>query len=386
MRRLGLLLIMLLGSALVAQSDTLPKGWDTTDGTDSPGTTNSFFWTGFRITSDYMPAKALYSYDASLFPWDAGTASKTITKISFRSDGPENPGTSTAHTKKMVLIMSTSTHHPAQANFNFFDGNHGPNRTVVFGAIGTPKDVDFPATTKPTSGPAPFNVTITLDKAFLVPQNATTLVIEVRAYSSSVTTGWFDGDTVRYPGTNYNGGAFALINTDHCVSPSIFFTSRAFTTGSNFGQVWRPSQSPGDKLVYTILGDKLTTPILFPGSTSCMLQLDPNSLWAMRTDISEKSGAYSVFVDWGTVPMNASWVGLELNHQSLFVDSAYPGSVGLTRAATSTLGSGYDPALCHASAIYSHGPSTSRYTASVDPDKERYSRFLYRRVPVIKIN
>jgi hypothetical protein len=395
MRRSGLLSIALLSTALVAQtSNTLPSGWDSLEGVDAYGTSpaNSYFWSNFDLGTSspatYNPAKTLYLYDSTLFPWNPMTGT-TINKISFRRDGVlTNAGT--AHSKECVVIMSTSSNHPAQANFNLYDGNHGSNRTVVFGKIGTPKSVTFPANKKPTSGTAPFDVSITLDKPFKVPGGAKTFCVEIRTYkvTGAAKGGWWRCDSVRWDGKGYSGGSFALINTDHCVTnPSIFYTSRAFTTGSNFGHIWRPSQSPGGKLVFTLLGDKLTTPIAFPGAlTKCKLYLDPSSPWAIRTDVSETSGAYAVYIDWGTVPNNAAWVGLKLNHQSLFVDSKYPDSVGMTRAGTSTLGSGYDPKLVKASAIYSYGASTARYTAAADPDKEPHGRFFYRRAAIIKIN
>ena len=75
---------------------------------------------------------------------------------------------------------------------------------------------------------AAFNAVVTLDKAFTVPAFARTLVVEIRTYGETVqTAGWWRADSIRYPGTNYTGGTYALINSDHCVTPSIFFASRA---------------------------------------------------------------------------------------------------------------------------------------------------------------
>jgi hypothetical protein len=373
----------------MAQSSTLPKGWDTTEGKDAYGTSpaNSYFWGNFDLgsttTSTYNPAKSLYMYDSSLFSW-SNAAGTVITKISFRRDGVL-ANAATAHKKEWVVMMSTSSVIPASANFNHFDENHGTNKSVVFGAVGTPKAVTFPATAKPTSGTAPFNVVVTLDKPFVVPKNTKTLCIEIRSYKvTGATKGWWRCDSVRWDGAGYNGGSYALINTDHCVSPSIFFTSRAATIGSNFGHIWRPSQSPGGKTVFTVIGLKATTPYLFPGSTLCKVHINPIVL--VRSDTSETSGSYSVYVDWGKIPYNTSFVGATLDHQSLFVDAAYKASAGLTRAGTSKIGIGYDKTKVPAVAVYSYGANTTRYTGSVDPNTETHPRYFYRRAPIIKIN
>jgi hypothetical protein len=370
-------------------SSTLPKGWDTTEGKDAYGATpaNSSFWANFDLgttsTATYNPAKTLAMYDSSLFSWNNATGT-VITKISFRRDGVTS-NAATGHKKQWVVIMSTSSAIPASANFNDFDDNHGSNRTVVFGTAAAPKDVTFPATNKPTSGTAAFNVVVTLDKPFVVPAKTKTLCIEIRSYKvTGATKGWWRADSVRWDGAGYNGGSFTRINTDHCVSPGIFYTSRAVTIGSNFGHIWRPSQSPGGKTVFTVIGLKATTPYLFPGSTLCKVHINPIVL--VRSDTSETSGSYSVYVDWGKIPYNTSFVGATLDHQSLFVDSAYKASAGLTRAGTSKIGIGYDKTKVPATTVYSYGANTTRYTGAVDPNAEPHPRYFYRRAVIIKIN
>jgi hypothetical protein len=367
---------------------TLPKGWDTTEGVDTyTPFANSYFWAGFDLgttNAQYNPARTLFMYDSTTFPWSPANM-HVITKLSFRRDGPAQAADSTAHTRKWVVIVSTNTHHPAQANFNHFESNHGTNRTEVFGKVGTPKDVVFSKTPQPTAPKtAPFDVSITLDKAFIVPANTKTLCIEIRSYAvTGATAGWWRVDSVRYPSTNYNGGSYTMINTNHCVSPPIYWTSRAMTIGSNFGHIWRPAQSPGGKQVLTWLGLRLTTPFKFPG-TQCDVHVFPIIL--IRSDISETSGAYGVYVDWGKIPLDTALVGAQVDHQSMFVDSAYPAGVGLTRAGTSQVGTGYDPAVCPVSSCYSFGPNTTRYIPVMDPDNEPYPRYFYRRCPIIKIN
>jgi hypothetical protein len=387
----SILIISALAGTLAAQttSTTLPKGWDSKEGTDTYSPfANSSFWCNFDLgpttTKTYNPAKGIYMYDSSTFPWNKANT-HVITRISFRRDGPSHPAASTAHTRKWVVIMSTASHPPAQANFNNFSANHGANRTVVFGKVGTPKDVVFKKTSQPTSPKtAPFDVVVPFDTAFVVPPNAKTLCIEIRSYAvTGAPSGWWRVDSVRDSGTGYNGGRYSLINTDQCVAPSIFYTSRAMTIGSDFGHIWRPSQSPGGKQVLTWLGPKLTTPFTFPG-TRCKVHVFP--VLAIRFDTSEKSGSYAAYVDWGKIPLNAALVGASISHQSMFADPAYPGGAGLTRGGTSTVGTGYNPAVVKISAAYSFGANTTRYTGSTDPDKEIHPRYLYRRVPIVKIN
>ena len=81
------LFTVLLAASIGAQSNTLPRGWDTIDGADSyDTTTNSYFWIPFELGAssldDYNPAKVLYAYDSSLFPWDPRQA-KVITKMTL---------------------------------------------------------------------------------------------------------------------------------------------------------------------------------------------------------------------------------------------------------------------------------------------------------------
>ena len=386
--------LVLFGPILTAQSSpgTLPKGWDSTEGIVIGTTTNDSFWTNFDTGTAYNPAKAVYLYDSADFPWDR-TTSYIITDLSFRRDGlySRNGMTTTgALTKKWVVIMSTSNVTPAHANFNYFDGNHGTNRTVVYGKIGTPKDLVLPATPAPTSGTAPFNAKIKLDTLFIVPANAKTLVIEIRTYGETVqSAGWWQADSVRYPGTNYNGGSYSLHNTDHCVSPSILFHARVVSIGSNFVHVWRTNNPPGGKTMLSWLGPKLNTPFLFPG-TQCNVHVFP--VLALIATTTLTSGEYAGFMDWGTVPELAALVGFGIDHQSLVADTSYAGSVGLTRAGRTVVGSAYDPNVTKGSAAYSYGPNTIMYhgpsstTLSVMPDKEKYARYLYRRSLIIKIN
>ena len=134
----------------------------------------------------------------------------------------------------------------------------------------------------------------------------------------------------------------------------------------------------------TWLGPQTTTPFKFPG-TKCDVHVFP--ILAIRADTSEKSGSYAAYVDWGQIPYNTAFIGASISHQSMFVDKGYPGGVGLTRGGKSTVGrGGYDPKVCPASASYSFGNLNSRYVPSMDADKEVHPRYLYRRVPVLKIN
>ena len=101
---------------------------------------------------------------------------------------------------------------------------------------------------------------------------------------------------------------------------------------------------------------------------------------------SGTSGQFGAYIDWGTVPLDLSLVGQQIGHQSMFIDPTYPGGVGLTRGALSTLGSAYDPAIVKGSQLYSYGSLNSKYLVLTEPDNEKNPRYFYRRVPIIKIN
>lgn len=81
-----------------------------------------------------------------------------------------------------------------------------------------------------------------------------------------------------------------------------------------------------------------------------------------------------------------SLLGAAISHQNLFADTSYPGGVALSRGATSTCGSGYDPTYVPISSAYWFGPNNTRYLPAVDPDNEPHPRYFYRRCPIIKIN
>lgn len=381
MRTASLCAVLALAGGLAAQAHvlTIPKGFDATEGNTNyhPG------WDIKNFSTVYYPARTLDIYDTSILPWNT-TADFTITKLTARRDGSFITTSTTAHTKDLVVIMSTNNDIPVNnPNWNHFDDNHGANRTEVVGTVATPKTITFPATPPPATGTAPFNVVFTLDKPFTVPANSKNLLIEIRFYKSSVTTGRFRPDAQSWSGTGYNGGRYTLSNTNHCVSPSIFYTSRANTIGSNLGHIWRTSQAPGGKPVIGVAGTKLASAIVIPKTNNCQWWTTNDLIIATAT---ETSGSYALYLDFGKVPRLPVFVGAKIAHQALVIDSHYPLTLGFTRGGVTTIGTGYDASRVFGSQMYSYGSNSSRYVPAVDPDKEVHPRFLFRRVPIFQVN
>lgn len=387
------LLIAVAATAAVASaqttSSTLPSGFDTTRG-------DGAVFAGFDVrlsatsTTTYNPSRALYFYDSSLIP--ANLQSKPITDISFRRDATFIAAATDAHTKKVFLRMSTTSNGAAEfANMQGWDDNHGTNVIDVFGTASAPKDVSFPATAAPGAGMvAAWNVNIKLDRPFLLRANET-FVLEMRTYSTSVAAGIaarFRADGKIYPGTGYSSG-ISIINTEHCLDPRTFYSNRVWRPGSEAGVFWRTGRArvmPG----VAWIGSAFPTPIDIPntggGANNLPLCRLAVSLDVLSPAVSNSEGAF--YFAWGRIPANPVWIGTQVPHQALFIDSsANTLGIGLTRGLINTVANGYDSAVTKVGALYSYGGNTTKYDGNqVDPNTEPMPRYHFRRVPIIKVN
>ena len=387
MHRLSLIAALAITTSMgLAQSSTLPKGFDT-----KPG--NNYFWGGFSIASTpttaykYYVARSVFLYDSATFPWDA-TKAKIIDKISFRRSATQPNANATAHKAGWVVIISTST-QPANTPNTKFDANHGSNKTVVFGSPTKPKLVSFLATPKPATGKAaPFDVTLDINN-FVVPPNSKTLVIEIRSYSSDVKSGTWYADCDLQPGTGYNGGTNTTFYGTHCISPGAFYTNRANYLNNNFGHVWRTGRKAGLPVI-GIAGTKLASGVKVPNTASCEWHINP-LIYALAVTSNGPSntanpGQGGVYLDWGRVPNDPKLVGIKLAHQALIIDpTANTLGIGITRGRETSIGSGYDLKVTKVSAVYSYGAQNILSNRIMDPNKETYSKYFYRRVPILKI-
>ncbi len=369
-----------------SQSSTLPKGFDT-----KPGP--SYFWGGFSIAGNsttnfkYYVARTLFLYDASTFPWDA-TKKKVIDKISFRRSATQPNGNATAHKSKWVIILSTSTQPANQPNTKF-DDNHGSNRTVVYGSPTNPKPVTFLATPKPAAGnAAPFDVTIDINN-FVVPANSKTLVVEIRSYDSDVKVGLWNVDCDLHSGAGYNGGTNTVFYSTHCISPRAYYSSKSKYLNGNFGHVWRTGRKAGIPVI-GIAGTRFTKGVKVPNTASCEWYINP-MLYAFAITSNGPSnkvnpGQGGVYLDWGHIPNDPKLVGIKLSHQALIIDpTANALGIGITRGIESSIGTGYDAKLVKVSGVYCYGAANNFNNHKIDPNKEVYSRYFYRRAPIIKI-
>jgi len=387
MRTLSLITALAVTTSLgFAQSSTLPKGFDT-----KPGST--YFWAGFSVASSstsaykYYVARSVFLYDSSTFPWDP-TKPKVIDKISFRRSATQPSGNATAHKAGWVVILSTST-QPANTPNTKFDDNHGSNKTVVFGTPTSPKQVTFLATPKPATGKAaPFDVTLDINN-FVVPANSKTLVVEIRSYSSDVKSGTWYADCDLHPGTGYNGGTNSTFYSAHCINPKAFYSSRANFLNGNFGHIWRTGRKAGLPVI-GIAGTRLATGVKVPNTASCEWHIQPLiyafALTSNGPGNTSNPGQGGVYLDWGHIPNDPKLVGIKLAHQALIIDPAANAlGIGITRGRESSIGTGYDAKVTKVSGVYSYGAANALGNTSIDPNKEVYSRYFYRRVPIIKI-
>ncbi len=387
MRKISVLAALLASTSFVsAQSSTLPKGFDSTPGT-------SFFWGGFSVAPSatspvkYYMAREAFLYDASTFPWDP-TKPKVIDKISFRRSGASPSTNATAHNAKWVVIMSTSSQPVNQPNTKIGD-NHGSNKKVVWGSLTAPKAVAFLATPKPGTGKtAPFDVTLDIAN-FVVPPNTKTLVIEIRSYSSDVKSGIWYVDSVLHSGTGFNGGRYSLFYSTHCINPRSFFTSRANYLNGHLGHIWRTGRKAGLPVI-GFAGSRLAKGVKVPNTAGCEWHINPLiatvTLTANGPSHPTNPGQGGAYLDWGHIPNLTSLVGVKIAHQAIIIDpSANALGIGITRAGESSIGTGYDPKLVKVSGPYSYGSSNTQSVRTIDPNKEVYGRFFFRRAPIIKI-
>ncbi len=378
-----------LGGLALAQ--TLPKGFDTTEGTEITTGKPSFYWGGFDIDKNgtkYNPARVIYLFDKSVFPWSGSTF---ITKLSVRREGPGLTGTTTAHTKKVRMFISTSNGSAAAPDVGDFENNHGSNKREVMGSAGKPKTVVFPATPAPAAGKtAPFNVVYKLDRPFFVQGGTKTLVVEIRTYSASVAAGRFLADAVTYDGKGAQGGWGSPYYKTHCISPKSFFWYRPIQDNSTFHFAWKTSHKQGMPSIGG-LGFALGQGIKIPGTGNTALRIPQCEWWVnpfiWATTVTKGPNAWAHF-KWFRMPNDTSFAGTFLQHQAIFLDKSYNQlGLGFTRAVNIRIGKSYDPKLVPATQVHSYGTSNHAFLGKLtDPDKEDTPRWFFRRTVIFKVN
>lgn len=387
--------LALTGSVLAQASTTLPSGWDTTDGYQlaTANNDNENFWVGWSLdtaTRLDVPSRVIHLYSPATFPWTGAT--KVITGLAVRRDGPFTTSATTAHTKTIRIRMSTTTQPVHAPNNGFFDANHGANVIDVFGTPNNPKTVNFPSTAAPTTGnTAPFNVQFKLDRSFIMRSRAEALAIELRTYSMSVTAGLFRVDAVRYPNTNYNGGVLSVFYSTHCLGNRTFYTGRPRYIGGSLSHVWRTRSSAG-KIMVAWLGAQLPMGIPIPGTgdaanniPACELHVSPDIVSAAVTNTGPES---AVYLQWGSIPNDPNLISAKIAHQACRLDpAANAAGLGLTRAVEFQVGTGYDPTVCLASSVYSYGDINNvRIDGKpINPDTELHPRYFFRRAVIFDV-
>lgn len=354
---------LLLAASLAGQtrSKTLPRGFDTLEG-------NSQHWPGWDILQSssgrapfYLPARSDYSYDASVFPWDA-TKARTIVELRVRQDTSVLSGrfqAFTAHKKEVALWMSVDGFKPKQPRFFWgADSTHGRNKVNVV----KKRQIDFAASSRATQ-PTRFDTVFKFDSPYAVPAGAKRLTIQYNAYTTdkfSPRMAWRpDAQAVTSP---FSSGSLTALGTgcptDWNVSNYVSWSCGEFTTVIDTGMQGVP--------VIGWVGLQLPKPI--PLAPGCHLYVSPIE-FAVRITESTGTRGRALFW-WGLLPVLP--VGVAFSYQFAVVRDGHPvvGTLGLTRGATYTFGQGWTGPV-RFSSVYGYGANLDRG----DPDKAQVATF-----------
>jgi hypothetical protein len=189
---LNFTLLALMTYTTLAQgtfSFVLPAGSETVEGNSSS-----------RIPFDgnpQSPTRSQQFFTPSAFP-ALPSEGVLLTDISFRLNVDPLPvvGQGVRNFQNIDVVLSTTTKSLSQISTIDYDGNHGPDRTVVFSGS---MSFVIPA---PTTTPAPFNIKITFQTPFLYRPSSGTLVTEMDVLSSTFADGMnLDAIVLSSPGS-----------------------------------------------------------------------------------------------------------------------------------------------------------------------------------------
>ena len=354
---------LLSASAGLSQvSSTLPKGKDSTEGTGSG-------WATWR----YAPARAVYSYNATAFPW--GASPKVIRAVSARRDGLITT-TFVKNTKKIRLFVSYDGNDPWALDVRF-EGNHGKMRTMVLGTAAAPASVLYPADPKPPVGKtAPFTVSFPFSRPFLLPAKTRNLIFDFRAYGTVATRDYWYVDSEFKSGGALTRGSLVRAGAQCPTTPLMTISNYVAWPNATFINyvVTRVAKAP----VVAWIGAPLATPI--PLGKGCTLYVRP---LVLLTGTADNSTLGRATFSWGKIPNQASFIGKKIAYQFAVVKAGYPflGAVGVTQWGDYTIGSGYANKVDQGT-VYKYALSSS---SLFDPDRVANADYLSTRAPVLLV-
>lgn len=366
---LAVLLGLFAGAASVrAQtSGSLPQGYDDTEG-------EGYHWSGWSnagaTQKRFLPARNVYLY-ANPF-----AAARTVRRISLRRDSTLT-SSFVAFRQTVRWFLSTDGGGTVRQPALEFGVAHGANVREVVGTASTPATIDFKATLAGRGKPAPFDVVVPLQSAFVVPASARTIVFENRHYGSTGAVGdWYVDAYFKdaSPGRalfRYVPGTTCIPGSSHAIVSEAWPNARLRTSFA--------SGKPGVPVV-GFLGTLFPQPLPLAG-TGCWIYVAP--LVTLTSFASIDTRGIAAF-DWGPVPRNQALVGARIWFQygAVFSGGPISGVAGLSRASELTIGAGFAPPLA-ASAVYSYGPEVALRGG---PDQIRVADFVAPRAPILRLD
>ncbi len=286
------------------------------------------------VPAKYAPCRVQFLYSAKAM----GASPLRIRSLRLRRDG-ERKELFLLHKYDLELFMSNLPRDPVAGYSRIWADNRGKDFTCVMKKT----SVTFPASPPPASSPAPFSLTLALDKPFSYSGKA--FLLEFAAHAPAFTANNWYLDAQVSPGwvgapsggsRNYSGTGCPPDFFNYGSYPYIGYAWHHF----GFSRVDRKNLPALD-----ILGTsaskwgRLSLPLdLAPlGAKGCRLYTDPALVFPSHTDPASKEGR--VDFDLGTIPNDPALAGAAYYEQQAVLDPSFNAfGIRLSRLARCVVG------------------------------------------------
>lgn len=314
------LAVVLIGATAQAQG-VMPRGLDGLD-----GNRQGDLW------SQGLRYREVAIFDRSQIPFGTppwtGPGPWTLNGVRLRRDGSLQSEMD-AHQKTVRVIMSTSGSTPANMSL-VFEQNHGTDRAVVLGAATSgvnrawndsdniPSQYQEPLLANPSWGRTPslpFEQDLPFQPPFVVPANATNVVLDITVYGGDDPTLLFNPWTADADDQGRIHGSMRVVGAPCAPADHM---ERGGTSGIRLGETLETwvgvgpggtgtGEVPQGTFVSAVIGGPLAAPVTVAG---CPVHIDPFLFFGGVTDIEGR-----IIVNWGLVPNQPSLAGVELGVQ-----------------------------------------------------------------------
>ncbi len=275
----------LITAGLVAQSTTIPTGFDKKEGRS-----------GAHALFRYTPARQQSFYSPKATGW---TGAKVIKSLWLRADGIWSKGPA-FKCSIMVELSSKGIITNPQVSDSDWNKNNGSNKVVFM----KKKAYNIPAFTKPTTPPHPWMIELKGDAPFVNVDKQ--LCVDTRVYTATTMSNpyWYVDGEYQNATTGTSG---RYVTYGKPCNPTTFYN---YATGYNTGSLFRTygyTRNSGD-IVLAWLGSKKLALSVGGG---CSIYTNIVLLHPTPVKTTSTSG-YANFT-WGTVPNSAK--GLKVYNQ-----------------------------------------------------------------------